>query len=155
MKKYLTTLGSLLFLSVFVLTRCGGGRYENEATASLSTQEKMYYEQYMVHGEQLYKNHCSNCHKEDGSGLGKLIPPLAGADYMLEDVGRTLCLIKYGLEGEIIVNGQDYNQKMPANEKLTDIEIAQIATYIYNSWGNTKGYVPVREASVYLDECKE
>ena len=31
---------------------------------------------------------------------------------------------------------------MPANEALRDIEIAQIATYIYNEWGHAKGFIP-------------
>lgn len=101
----------------------------------------------------MYQQHCINCHQEDGTGLGKLIPPLSGADYMLDNIARTACLIKYGMDGEIIVNGQDYNQPMPANEQLTDIEVAQILTYITNSWQNEEGYFSVKEVSTYLDSC--
>ncbi|MFP4089739.1 MAG: c-type cytochrome [Cyclobacteriaceae bacterium] len=154
MNLHLIIGSALLFFLSFLFVRCGGGQFQNEATADLSMQDKMYYEQYMVHGERLYKQQCANCHQEDGSGLGRLIPPLAQSDYMLEDVGRTLCIIRNGMEGEIIVNGQHYKQEMPANEKLTDIEVAQIATYVYNSWGNAQGFIPVREASAYLDACK-
>jgi len=138
---------------VLFLFSCDGGAHENAATENLSTQEKMRYEQYMVQGRVLYQLYCTNCHQEDGSGLGKLIPPLAKSDYMLDDIGRTACIIKYGMEGTIIVNGQDYNQPMPANEQLTDIEVAQILTYITNTWSNEAGYFSVKEISIQLDSC--
>jgi mono/diheme cytochrome c family protein len=32
-------------------------------------------------GERLYKKNCSNCHLDDGKGVGALIPPLAGSDF--------------------------------------------------------------------------
>ena len=57
----------MLFQLVFILG-CGGGTHENPATEKLSSRDKMYYEQYMVQGQALYKQHCINCHKEDGSG---------------------------------------------------------------------------------------
>ena len=140
------------FVAIF-LFGCQGGRYENEATQDLSRNEKMRYEQYMVQGQQLYRTHCSNCHQEEGTGLGLLIPPLAQSDYLLADVDRTLCLIKYGMKGEIIVNDQSYQQPMPANETLRDIEIAQIATYIYNHWGHAQGYIPASRVSDALNYC--
>jgi mono/diheme cytochrome c family protein len=59
------------------------------------------------------------------------------------------------MEGSILVNGIDYNQPMPANEQLTDIEVAQILTYITNSWQNQSGYFPVSKVSTYLDNCDD
>ncbi|MDO9551037.1 cytochrome c [Rhodonellum sp.] len=108
--------------------------------------------QYALEGKLLYGQHCANCHKDDGKGLGKLIPPLNPSDYMVEDIGRTVRLIKNGMEGEIMVNGNSYNQAMPANPKLTNIEIAQISTYLYNIWGNEKGLISIPQVEVYLKE---
>ena len=138
---------------VVLLSACQGGRYENEATRDLSQAERVRYQQYMVQGQQLYRTHCSNCHQEEGDGLSQLIPPLAHSDYLLADVDRTLCLVKHGLQGEIVVNGQSYQQPMPANETLKDIEIAQIATYIYNRWGHTQGLVPTQRVADALRQC--
>ncbi len=107
----------------------------------------------MVQGQQLYASYCSNCHQEDGKGLARLIPPLAKSDYLLQDAGRTVCLIKNGAAGQMVVNGVVYNQKMPANPSLKNIEIAQIITFINNSWGNEKGYTPVREVENHLSAC--
>lgn len=111
--------------------------------------------QYIVQGRQLYIANCSNCHQKDGTGLGKLIPPLAGADYLSEDVERTVCIIKNGIEGEITVNGQVYNQPMPANPKLTPLEIAEITTYLYNSWGLETGLKDVKSISNILNDCEK
>ncbi len=108
--------------------------------------------QYAVEGQQLYLNHCSNCHQEDGTGLRQLIPPLAAADYMLGNIENTIRIIKYGQKGEIVVNGQTFNQPMPANMKLTNLEIAQISTYIYNVWGNKSGLIDLEKVKSALEQ---
>ncbi|GAA5042913.1 hypothetical protein GCM10011506_45860 [Marivirga lumbricoides] len=112
------------------------------------------FAKYMVAGKQLYTTHCSNCHQESGQGLGKLYPPLAKSDFMMQNVNRTACLIKNGIKGEIIVNNITYNQEMPALEELTNLEVAEIATYIYNSWGNERGFVTVKEVETSLSNCQ-
>lgn len=110
--------------------------------------------QYAVEGQNLYLQYCSNCHQKDGSGLKQLIPPLAGADYMLSDVKNTVYLIKNGIKGEIVVNGTAYNQPMPSNPDLTNLEIAQITTYIYNVWGNHKGLIDLETVDASLNPPK-
>lgn len=141
---------------MWLFAACFGGcqsRYENEATQNLSQPERVRYDQYMVQGQVLYRAHCGNCHQEEGTGLRRLIPPLAQSDYLLTDVDRALCLIKNGLQGPIVVNGASYNQMMPANEALRDIEIAQIATYIYNEWGHAEGFIPTTRVAGALEQC--
>ena len=145
---------ALLPLILWLIVSCNGGKFENSATRDLSHADKLKYEQYMIQGQQLYSTYCSNCHQSDGTGLGELIPPLAQSDYMLENLPRTLCIMKYGLNQSITVNGKEYHQPMPANETLSDIEIAQIATYVYNSWDHERGYVSVKEASEEIDKCQ-
>ena len=140
-------------MGIVFLVGCQNNPYENEATRDLDHAEKIRYQQYMVQGQQLYRAHCSNCHQEEGNGLGRLIPPLAQSDYMLSDTDRTLCIIKNGLADKITVNGQSYQQPMPGNETLRDIEIAQIATYIYNHWGHAEGYIPAKQVSATLQQC--
>jgi len=51
-----------------------------------------------------------------------------------------------------MVNGISYNQPMPASG-LTDLEIAEIITYINNSWGNMGGLSHVNEVSKALTRC--
>jgi cytochrome c551 len=113
------------------------------------------FEQYYVQGQDLYLKHCANCHQSDGAGLGLVFPPLNKSDFMDNNLEQVLCLMKNGLQGEVIVNGNSYNQAMPGVPSLTDLEVAEIATYIYNSWEHKRGIVSVQEATAALAECKK
>jgi cytochrome c551 len=112
------------------------------------------FRQYYVQGEKLYLQHCSNCHQTDGSGLGRLYPPLNTSDYMTENFDSVICLIRHGKSGEMFVNGVQFNQPMPGIPTLSDIEVAEIATYIYNTWGHERGLVEVKEAAEVLAKCE-
>jgi cytochrome c len=111
------------------------------------------FKQYYVKGEELYLKHCSNCHQATGTGLGLVYPPLNTSDYMENNFESVLCLMKYGMKGEVIVNGKSFSQPMPGVFELTDLEIAEIATYIYNTWDHQRGLVDVTEASRVMDSC--
>jgi mono/diheme cytochrome c family protein len=109
--------------------------------------------QYLVEGERLYVQHCSNCHQRDGQGLRRVYPPLAGSDFLPSNLPRVVCSMKYGLQGEITVNGVMYNQAMPGVLSLTELELAEIATYLYNSWGARGGLIDARQVGPMLDSC--
>lgn len=111
------------------------------------------FKQYYHQGEQLYLNHCSNCHQKDGSGLGRVYPPLDTSDYMKNHLTEVICLIRNGASGEMMVNGNQYNQAMPGIPNLSDLEVAEIATYIYNTWSHERGLVEVKTASEILAQC--
>jgi cytochrome c551 len=120
-----------------------------------SGSRSVKFKQYFLKGEQLYAQHCSNCHQKNGAGLARLYPPLDSSDYMNNNFSDVLCLIKKGTSGNMIVNGIGFNQPMPAFPQLTDIEIAEVATYIYNSWSNQKGIVEIKDVTSALSECKD
>ena len=82
-----------------------------------------------------------------------LYPPLKNSDYLLQNTDDVICLIRNGKSGELIVNGKSFNMAMPAMPSLTDLEIAEIATYIYNSWGNEQGLVDVSDVTAVLTRC--
>ncbi len=66
---------------------------------------------------------------------------------------EVICLMKNGKEGELIVNGKSYNKEMKGISTLTDLEIAEIATYIFNTWEHRRGIVEVQETSRILSHC--
>lgn len=106
-------------------------------------------------GEILYQNFCANCHMDDGSGLVGNIPPLAQSDYLKENQSRLACIIRYGMEGEVVVNGKTYQNPMPAIPQLTEFEIANIINYVNQAWGNDYGYLPMDEVRKSIDICRE
>ena len=138
-----------------ILLACNGGNKGGQtASSSIKDIEDLRARQFAIHGKTIYDNLCANCHQIDGTGLGRLIPPLVDSDYMQEDIGRTVRLIKHGIEGEMTVNGIMYNQPMPPNPQLTAVEIAQIATYIYNVWGSENRLIDTKEVEGYLNSIK-
>jgi cytochrome c551 len=122
---------------------------KNETKKYTSTK----YQQYYIQGERLYIQHCSNCHQKNGRGLGLVYPPLDTSDYLTNNFEKVLCLIRNGKEGAIVVNGKSYNQKMTGIPSLTDLEIAEIVTYVYNTWSHQRGIVEVKEVSAALSTC--
>jgi mono/diheme cytochrome c family protein len=87
-------------------------------------------------GKEVYAIHCQSCHMEDGKGIPGVNPPVAKADYMKKPADTLINVILKGQSGEVIVNGKKYNVPMPAQEYLTDEQIADVLNYSKNSWGN-------------------
>lgn len=112
------------------------------------------FTQYYVQGEELYLQHCSNCHQKNGSGLMLLYPPLDSSDFMDNHFDKVICLMKHGIKGELIVNGKNFNKEMKGIPSLSDLEIAEIATYIYNTWEHQRGLIEVQHVSATLQNCK-
>ncbi len=115
--------------------------------------EQLAFKQYRVQGERLYQQHCSNCHQPKGKGLARVYPPIAGSDYLHSNFEKVICGMKYGIQGEIVVNGVVFNQPMPGVLALTDMEIAQIATYIYNLESTDRGLISTHEVAALLAKC--
>jgi nitrite reductase (NO-forming) len=80
---------------------------------------------------------CFVCHQPEGQGVVGQIPPLAGSDYLAADKERAVRTVLQGLSGEITVLGKKYNGIMIPLNYLGDDEIANVVTYVRNSWGNT------------------
>lgn len=87
-------------------------------------------------GKEVYALYCQNCHLEDGKGMPEINPPVAKADYIKKPAKTLIGVILNGQSGEVVVNGKKYNAVMPAQEYLTDIQIADVLNYVRNSWGN-------------------
>jgi nitrite reductase (NO-forming) len=89
----------------------------------------------MVAGKSVYTQNCAACHQMDGSGLKAAFPPLAGSDFLMSDKSRAIRTVLEGLAGKVTVNGAQYDGIMPALG-LNDEDIANVLTYVRNSWGN-------------------
>lgn len=93
-------------------------------------------EQQIEAGSALYKGTCSTCHQDSGQGIPNVFPPLAKSDFLMAEPQRAVGIVLNGLTGPVTVNGTKYNSVMPPMSQLTDDEIANILTYVTNSWGN-------------------
>lgn len=118
-----------------------------EATVANSQTGHPSREQQIKAGEALYTGTCSVCHQTNGKGLPDVFPPLASSDYLLADKTRAIDIVINGLSGPVNVNGENYNSVMPPMSQLNDDEIANILTYVLNTWGNDGGTVNQEEVT--------
>lgn len=101
----------------------------------------------MVRGKEIYTDFCVTCHLEKGEGVAYTFPPLAASDYIAKNREASIRGVKFGQQGEIVVNGVTYNNVMTPFG-LEDEEIADVMNYVMNSWGNTSDtMVTVTEVS--------
>ncbi|MDX1904727.1 MAG: cytochrome c [Thermonemataceae bacterium] len=87
-------------------------------------------------GKLLYEQHCASCHMEKGEGLAQLIPPISKSDWLKNNPSKVACVIMHGQKGAIKVNGREYNQEMPANTQLSEIEIHNLVNYLFTNFEN-------------------
>jgi mono/diheme cytochrome c family protein len=104
-------------------------------------------------GEEIYNRDgfCATCHQSDGKGLpASGFPPLAGTSWVNGPEDRLVKIILKGLQGPINVLGKDYPGQVPMTPyegMLNDAEIAAVATYVRNSFGNSSSYIPEKKVA--------
>ena len=118
------------------------------------SEDQLTYARYYVNGKGLYEAHCQNCHAADGSGLKNLYPALTDTLFLRENKTNLACIIKYGLNQKITSNGKTYEEKMPGNNQLSDIDVTQLLVYISNSFGNNLGSFDMQQVSKELKSCR-
>ncbi|MEL6537329.1 MAG: cytochrome c [Bacteroidota bacterium] len=147
-----------------VLAACGGGDQkpvddvqvadpEGAEAAANAERNKNRQRQYFIQGKSLYATYCQNCHQADGSGLAALYPPLKNSDYLPGHQAEVACGIKHGMMGPLTVNGTEYNQMMVGLGNLTNLEIAEIMTYVYTEFGGEEVLIDVKTVDKYINDC--
>jgi mono/diheme cytochrome c family protein len=115
------------------------GNSEIVFTTPTNIDQKVY-----ANGRQNYINLCASCHGTQGEGMKRFAPPLKQSEWVTGDEKKLAMLLLHGMQGAVEVNGKKYDSpdilpEMPSFSTLQNEDIAAIATYIRNAWGNT-GY---------------
>ena len=97
-------------------------------------------------GQIIYEQNCLTCHQANGSGVPNLNPPLKGTEWVLGDKTRLVNVLLKGLQGQDI-EGEPYDNAMPAHDFLDDQQIADVLTYIRSNFGN-------KASAITADEVK-
>jgi nitrite reductase (NO-forming) len=92
-------------------------------------------------GNKVFLTSCFACHLATGEGIPGVFPPLAGSDFLNADTDRAIRIVTKGLSGPITVNGKSYNNVMPPQTQLNDNDVADVITYVLNSWNNKGGTI--------------
>lgn len=101
----------------------------------------------MEEGRALYESHCLVCHQGNGGGVPGLNPPLKDTEYVLGPKPRLLRILIHGSNEGLVVGGRTYSNAMPGFAMLSDEELALLATYIRNSFGNKASLVEASEVT--------
>jgi nitrite reductase (NO-forming) len=104
-------------------------------------------------GTDVFANNCQACHQENGEGVPDAFPPLAKSDYLNGDKIRAIKTVTGGLETKLTVNEHVFNGVMPA-WSLSDEDIANVLTFVHNSWGNSGLEVTPEEVKAYRIQAK-
>jgi mono/diheme cytochrome c family protein len=133
------TIG-ILFLLVIVIVSC-------------QSDKQLEFDHYFSNGRSLYQDHCQNCHGQHGEGLKDLIPPLTDSIFLKNNTAALPCSIKFGLKGKVTIANRQFDGQMPPND-LASIEIAEVLTYVTNSFGSKAGIMASTQVDRDLAGCK-
>jgi len=96
-------------------------------------------------GKKVYDTYCLSCHMVDGNGVPRMNPPLGKTKWVLGDKKKLVAVILNGMDEEIEINGQAFSNTMAPLDYLKDEEIADVLTYVRNSFGNKASAVSVAD----------
>ncbi len=119
---------------------------EPAAEAAPAAATELSKDEQIKLGKAVYDSNCMACHGAEGKGVEGTFPPLEKSDYFAKDNTKVVHAVTKGLNGAIKVNGKDYNGVMPALP-LSDQDVANVVTYVLNSFGNNGGQVSAAEVA--------
>lgn len=96
-------------------------------------------------GKKVYTQYCVTCHQADGYGIQNMNPPLIKTTYVLGDKTKLIQIVLNGFNEDVEINGQTYSNNMPSHDFLTDQEVADLLTYVRNSFTNKASAVKLAE----------
>jgi mono/diheme cytochrome c family protein len=119
-------ISSLLLITIYLLAQ----------TKPKSTSQTGPDKASMDRGKKVYETYCLACHQADGSGVPRLNPPVIKTKWVLGDKKELITIILKGMDERIEVDGDEYNNVMASHAFLKDEEVADVLTYVRNSFGN-------------------
>lgn len=98
-------------------------------------------------GQKVYTLQCLPCHQADGGGVQNMNPPLIKTTYVLGDKSKIIQIVLKGFNGQVPINGDTYSNVMPSLSILTDQEVADVLTFVRNSFGNKASVINPAEVT--------
>ncbi len=100
-------------------------------------------------GKAVYQKECLSCHQADGGGVPHLNPPLYESTNVIGDKKKIIAVVLRGMTDRVPIDGEYYSNNMAPHSELTNVQIADVLTFIRASWGNKASAVtPVEVQAV-------
>lgn len=151
-----TTMNVLILIALFVVS-CQSRQGTKESASEKDTVKEQAARIYtepqtatadatLEAGKKVYDDNCLACHQAGGEGAPGMFPPLNKNEYT-SDKTKLISTVLHGVEGAIKVNGTEYNNIMPAQDYLSDEEIAAVLTYVLKSFVKSEETVSAEEVA--------
>ena len=128
----------IILVGILILSGCKSDTSDKNETTAASQKTALQdpeVKESFSRGSKIYNNFCATCHLSSGEGIPNTFPPVNNSDWLTEKRKETIRAVKYGLQGPIEVNGEEYNNLMPAMG-LSDQEVRDVLNYIFYAWDN-------------------
>jgi len=109
----------------------------------------------ITRGQVVYTKNCLSCHFADGGGVPNMNPPLVKTSYVLGDKTKLIKVVLNGFAQNVEIDGETYSNNMAPHNFLSDQEIADVLTYVRNSFGNKASAIKVAEVKVVRAAAKK
>lgn len=107
----------------------------------------------VTRGKEVYLQQCLACHQADGMGVAGTNPSLVKTKYVLGDKAVLVRIILKGMQG-VEIDDESYRNVMAPHADLTDQQIADVLTYVRNSFGNKASAVTAAEVKAVRARTK-
>ena len=134
----------LVFVVVMISLSAVTAQTNNKLTAASAARGKM-----------IYLQRCMVCHQADGGGVPKLNAPLDGSTAVNgANIAKLVKNIVKGFNDRVEIDGEFYENAMPAAADLTDAQIADVLTFIRTSWSNKAAPVTLMQVKQIRSKLK-
>jgi mono/diheme cytochrome c family protein len=149
-------MGGLIILAALLMsqtTQPAASAQTQPAASAQTRPQQNGFAASMVRGKQVYLLQCLACHQADALGVENMNPSLVKAKYVLGDKAALVRIVLTGMKGQDI-EGESYHNVMAPHSDLTDQQIADVLTYVRNSFGNKAKAITAAEVKAIRAKTK-
>jgi mono/diheme cytochrome c family protein len=112
--------------------------YLKDVAGGDEPKHEIPHQSVMAAGKAVFDDSCAACHRTSGEGVERMFPPLKGNANVQSREPTTVIRVILDGARTVATDKQPTPSSMPSYDwKLTDSEIAAVATYVRNAWGNS------------------
>jgi mono/diheme cytochrome c family protein len=123
-------------------------------TAQTKAPQPVNLKASIARGQLVYRKVCLSCHMADGGGVPHMNPPLIQTSYILGDKSKIIYIVLHGMVDRVAIEDEYYSNNMAAHTDLNNQQIADVLTYVRNSFGNKASAVTVADVKAVRDKKK-
>jgi len=144
-KGYVTFVLLLSTVYLFAQSKTTSQKSNTKAKTSSTTTGSSNLKASIDRGKVVYVATCQTCHQVDGGGVPRMNPPLIKTKYVLGDKKELITILLKGKNDPIEIDDDEFHNPMPPQPTLTDQQIADVLTFVRNSFGNKASAVTPTE----------